>query len=67
MKEVFVVFCDESIDSVWETLEEAEDFRRALNSPSKLAVAIKMEVNNKNILLLPVKEAVNAYLKGISG
>jgi len=42
-------------------------YRRALNSPSKLAVALKMEVNNKNILLLPVKEAVNAYLKGIAG
>ena len=52
---------------VFKTLEEADDFRRALNSPSKLAVALKMEVNNKNILLLPVKEAVNAYLKGISG
>ena len=50
---------------VFKTLDEAEDFRRALNSPSKLAVALKMEVNNKNILLLPVKEAVNAYLKGI--
>ncbi len=50
---------------VFKTLEEAEDFRRALNSPSKLAVALKMEVNNKNILLLPVKEAVNAYLKGM--
>ena len=52
---------------VFKTPEEAEDFRRALNSPSKLAVALKMEVNNKNILLLPIKEAVNAYLKGISG
>ena len=52
---------------VFKTLEEAEDFRRALNSPSKLAVALKMEVNNKNILLLPIKEAVNAYLKGITG
>ena len=52
---------------VFKTLDEAEDFRRALNSPSKLAVALKMEVNNKNILLLPIKEAVNAYLKGISG
>jgi hypothetical protein len=52
---------------VFKTLEESEDFHRALNSPSKLAVALKMEVNNKNILLLPVKEAVNAYLKGITG
>jgi len=52
---------------VFKTLEEAEDFRRALNSPSKLAVALKMEVNNKNILLLPVKEEVNAYLKRITG
>ncbi|MFA5929528.1 MAG: hypothetical protein WC861_01470 [Candidatus Micrarchaeia archaeon] len=52
---------------VFKTPEEADDFRRALNSPSKLAVALKMEVNNKNILLLPVKEAVSAYLKGIGG
>jgi hypothetical protein len=51
---------------VFKTQEEADDFARALNTPSKLAVAIKMEVNNKNILLLPVKEAVNAYLKGLS-
>jgi len=50
---------------IFKTLEESEDFRRALNSPSKLAVALKMEVNNKNILLLPIKEAVNAYLKGM--
>ncbi|MFA6327949.1 MAG: hypothetical protein WCY41_00720 [Candidatus Micrarchaeia archaeon] len=52
---------------VFKTPEEADDFRRSLNSPSKLAVALKMEVNNKNILLLPVKEAVSAYLKGITG
>ena len=51
---------------IFKTQDEAEDFRRALNSPSKLAVALKMEVNNKNILLLPIKEAVNAYLKGIA-
>lgn len=50
---------------VFKTPEEADDFRRALNSPSKLAVALKMEVNSKNILLLPVKEAVSAFLKGI--
>jgi len=52
---------------VFKTLDELEDFRRTLNSPSKIAVALKMEVNNKNILLFPVKEAVNAYLKGITG
>jgi len=52
---------------VFKTSEEVEGFRRALNSPSKLAVALKMEVNSRNILLLPVKEAVNAYLKGIAG
>ncbi|MFA6907705.1 MAG: hypothetical protein WC263_02660, partial [Candidatus Micrarchaeia archaeon] len=51
---------------VFKTAEEAEDFRRSLNSPSKLAVALKMEVNNKNILLLPIKEAVNSYLKSIT-
>jgi hypothetical protein len=50
---------------VFKTPEEAEDFRRALNSPSKLAVALKMEVNSRNILLLPVKEAVSAYLRSI--
>ncbi len=50
---------------VFKTPEEVQDFRRALNSPSKLAVALKMEVNSGNILLLPVKEEVNAYLKGI--
>jgi hypothetical protein len=52
---------------VFKTREEAEDFRRALNSPSKLAVALKMEVNSRNIMLLPVKEAVSAYIKGITG
>ncbi|MCX6770515.1 MAG: hypothetical protein NTX79_00510 [Candidatus Micrarchaeota archaeon] len=51
---------------VFKTPEEAEDFRLALNSPSKLAVALKMEVNNRNILLLPIKEAVSAYLKEIA-
>jgi len=49
---------------VFKTPEEVEDFSRTLNSSSKLAVALKMEVNNRNIMLLPVKEAISAYLKG---
>jgi hypothetical protein len=30
-------------------------------------VALKMEVNSRNILLLPVKESVSAFLRSITG
>ncbi len=43
--------------------EEIEEFEAMLTSTSKLAVALKMEVNNKNIMLLPVKLAISEYLK----
>jgi hypothetical protein len=52
---------------IFKTPEEVEDFRRTLNSPSKLAVGLKMEVNSRNILLLPVKESVSAFLRSIMG
>lgn len=45
--------------------EERDNFRASLTSTSKLAVALKMEVNNGNIYLFPVKNAISAYLKGV--
>ncbi len=50
---------------VFKTEEERDDFRSSLTSTSKLAVALKMEVNNGNIFLFPVKNAISAYLKGV--
>ena len=50
---------------VFLTEEERDNFRDSLTSTSKLAVGLKMEVNSGNILLLPVKNSVSAYLKGI--
>ncbi|VVB99007.1 Uncharacterised protein [uncultured archaeon] len=50
---------------VFKSDEEVEDFRGMLTSTSKLAVGLKMEVNNGNILLLPVKNAISGYLKQI--
>jgi len=51
-----IVFCTE---------EERDAFRDSLSNPSKLAVALKMEINNGNILLLPVKNAISSFLKGV--
>jgi hypothetical protein len=50
---------------VFNTEEERDKFRDSLTSTSKLAVALKMEVNAGNILLLPVKNAITNYLKGV--
>lgn len=50
---------------VFASEEERDKFRNSLTSTSKLAVALKMEVNAGNILLLPVKNAITSYLKGI--
>ena len=44
---------------------ERDEFKSSLTSTSKLAVALKMEVNNGNIFLFPVKNAISAYLKGV--
>ncbi len=45
--------------------EERDAFANSLTSTSKLAVALKMEVNSGNIMLLPVKQAISSYLKGV--
>lgn len=50
---------------VFSNEEERDSFRASLTSTSKLAVALKMEVNNGNIFLFPVKNAISAYLKGV--
>ena len=50
---------------VFKTEEERDAFKDSLTSTSKLAVGLKMEVNSGNILLLPVKNAITAHLKGI--
>jgi len=50
---------------VFRTDEERDAFRESLSTPSKLAVALKMEINNGNVLLLPVKNAISAFLKGV--
>lgn len=50
---------------VFRNEEDRDHFRDSLTSTSKLAVGLKMEVNSGNILLLPVKNAITAYLKGI--
>ncbi|MCX8195326.1 MAG: hypothetical protein N3G22_04455 [Candidatus Micrarchaeota archaeon] len=42
-----------------------DKFRESLVSLSKLAVALKVMINNNKILLLPVKNAVSAHLKTI--
>ena len=48
---------------VFKTDDDVENFSTSLTSTSKLAVALKMEINNHNIQLLPVKNAISAYLK----
>lgn len=50
---------------VFQTEEERDAFRSKLTSTSKLAVALKMEVNSGQILLLPVKNEISAFLKGL--
>lgn len=50
---------------VFESEEARDAFRASLTSTSRLAVALKMEVNNGNIYLFPVKNAISAYLKGV--
>lgn len=50
---------------VFRTEDEVRSFGETLTSTSKLAVALKMEINGGNILLLPVKNAISAYLKGV--
>jgi hypothetical protein len=50
---------------VFATEEERDSFRDSLTSASRLAVALKMEVNSGNIYLLPVKNAISAYLRGL--
>ena len=51
---------------VFKTDEERDAFKDSLTSTSKLAVGLKMEVNGGSILLLPVRNAISAYLKGIN-
>jgi hypothetical protein len=48
------------------TEEEKDAFRATLVSTSKLAIAVKMEMQNGNIMLMPVKNAISAYLKSIT-
>jgi hypothetical protein len=50
---------------VFKNEEERDSFAASLTSTSKLAVALKMEVNNGNIHLVPVKNAISAFLKGM--
>ncbi|MCX8197598.1 MAG: hypothetical protein N3F07_00150 [Candidatus Micrarchaeota archaeon] len=50
---------------VFRTEEERDSFFDSLAAPSKLAVALKMEISNRNIFLLPVKNAISAFLKGV--
>lgn len=50
---------------VFKNEEERDRFKGSLTSTSKLAVALKMEVNAGNILLLPVKNAISSFLKGV--
>ncbi len=52
---------------VFGTDEERDAFSSSLVSTSKLAVALKMEMQNGNIMLMPVKNAISAYLKSITG
>jgi|GEM_PF-895308 len=51
---------------VFATDEERDAFVDSLVSTSKLAVGLKMEMNNGKILLLPVKNAISGYLRGIA-
>ncbi|MFA6490202.1 MAG: hypothetical protein WCT52_06035 [Candidatus Micrarchaeia archaeon] len=51
---------------VFGTDEEKDAFRSTLVSTSKLAIAVKMEMHNNNIMLMPVKNAISAYLKSIT-
>ena len=51
---------------VFPTDEERDAFRSSLASTSKLAVALKMEMQNGNVMLMPVKNAISAYLKSIT-
>ncbi|MEM4554773.1 MAG: hypothetical protein QXT25_02920 [Candidatus Anstonellaceae archaeon] len=49
----------------FKTAEEKEEFKYSLNSTSKLAVAVKMEVEGGRILLLSAKDEFLAFLKGL--
>ncbi len=51
---------------IFATEEERDAFSDSLVSTSKLAVGLKMEINNGNILLLPVKNELSSYLRGMS-
>ena len=48
----------------FKTPEERDAFRASLTSTSRLAVALKMEVDGDRIMLLTAKNEVSAYLKG---
>jgi hypothetical protein len=48
---------------IFATDDEVEEFRRSLTSTSKLAVGLKMELNAGSIHMMPVKNAISAYLK----
>lgn len=50
---------------IFATEEECAAFFESLVSASKLAVGLKMEINNGNITLLSVKNGLPGYLKGI--
>ncbi|MEM4348628.1 MAG: hypothetical protein QXN37_03605 [Candidatus Anstonellaceae archaeon] len=50
---------------VFKTLEEKQEFKSSLNSTSKLAVAVKMEMESGRILLLSAKEEFLTFLKGL--
>jgi len=51
---------------IFATDEECDAFSESLVSTSKLAVGLKMEINNGNVILLPVKNGLSSYLKGTS-
>ncbi|MCX8175019.1 MAG: hypothetical protein N3E51_02335 [Candidatus Micrarchaeota archaeon] len=50
---------------VFKNEEERDSFANSLTSSSKLAVALKMEIQNGNILLVQVKNEISAFLKQI--
>ncbi|MCX8197404.1 MAG: hypothetical protein N3G80_03775 [Candidatus Micrarchaeota archaeon] len=50
---------------VFKTNDEKEAFRALLNSTSKLAVALKMEIESGRIFLISAKDEISAFLKGL--
>ncbi|MCX6770280.1 MAG: hypothetical protein NT051_06455, partial [Candidatus Micrarchaeota archaeon] len=50
---------------IFKTQDELDSFSASLTSTSKLAVGIKMEIQNRNIILMTAKISLAAYLKQI--